>query len=142
MMMAGDAQNAGNSITQMDGLALSAAIRAKKVSSVEVMTAYLDQIDRVNPRVNAIVSLQPRDALLAEAKSKDADLAAGRYAGFLHGFPLAPKELTAAKAIRFTYGSPIFKDRIAQEDSLVVARMRAAGGIIIGKTNTPEFGLG
>ena len=129
-------------ITQMDGLALSAAIRGKKVSCVEVMTAYLDHIGRVNPKVNAIVSLQPRDGLLAEAKAKDADLAAGRHAGWLHGFPLAPKELTAAKGIRFTDGSPIFKDRIAQEDSLVVARMRAAGGIIIGKTNVPEFGLG
>lgn len=126
----------------MDGLALSAAIRANKVSCVEVMTAYLDQIAKVNPKVNAIVSLQPRDTLLAEAVAKDADLAAGRHAGWLHGFPLAPKEVTAAKGIRFTEGSPIFKDRVAEEDSLVVARMRAAGGIIIGKTNAPEFGLG
>jgi Asp-tRNA(Asn)/Glu-tRNA(Gln) amidotransferase A subunit family amidase len=126
----------------MDGQALSAAIRARKVSCVEVMTAYLDQIGRVNPKVNAIVSLQPGDTLLAQAKARDTDLAAGRYAGWLHGFPLAPKELTAVKGIRFTEGSPIFRDRIAQEDSLVVARMRAAGGIMIGKTNTPEFGLG
>jgi amidase len=142
-MLAEDVQAASdNSITGMDGLALAGAIKAKKVSCVEVMTAYLDHIGRVNPKVNAIVSLQPRDMLLAEAKAKDADLAAGRYAGFLHGFPLAPKDLTAAKGIRFTDGSPIFKDRIAQEDSLVVARMRAAGGIMIGKTNAPEFGLG
>jgi amidase len=141
-MLAADAQASGNSITGMDGLSLAAAIKGKKVSCVEVMTAYLDHIGRVNPKVNAIVSLQPRDMLLAEAKAKDADLAAGHYAGFLHGFPLAPKELTAAKGIRFTDGSPIFKDRIAQEDSLVVARMRAAGGIFIGKTNAPEFGLG
>ena len=137
-----DFMSRGPSITQMDGLALAGAISAKKVSCVEVMTAYLDHIGRVNPKVNAIVSLQPRDMLLAEAKAKDADLAAGRYAGFLHGFPLAPKDLTAAKGIRFTDGSPIFKDRVAQEDSLVVARMRAAGGIMIGKTNAPEFGLG
>jgi amidase len=141
-VLADDAQAADNSITQMDGQALAAAIRAKKVSCVEVMTAYLDHIGRVNPKVNAIVSLQPRDSLLAQAETRDADLAAGRYAGWLHGFPLAPKELTAAKGIRFTEGSPIFRDRIALEDSLVVARMRAAGGIIIGKTNTPEFGLG
>jgi amidase len=142
-MLTEDAQAASdNSIAGMDGLALASAIKTRKVSCVEVMTAYLDQIGRVNPKVNAIVSLQPRDMLLAEAKAKDADLAAGRYAGFLHGFPLAPKDLTAAKGIRFTDGSPIFKDRIAEEDSLVVARMRAAGGIMIGKTNAPEFGLG
>jgi amidase len=142
-MLAEDAQAAAsNSITAMDGLALAAAIKSRKVSCVEVMTAYLDHIGRVNPKVNAIVSLQPRDMLLAQAKAKDADLAAGRYAGFLHGFPLAPKDLTAAKGIAFTDGSPIFKDRIAQEDSLVVARMRAAGAIMIGKTNAPEFGLG
>lgn len=142
-MLAEDARAAsGNGITGMDGLALAGAIRTKKVSCVEVMTAYLDHIGRVNSKVNAIVSLQPRDMLLAEAKAKDADLAAGRYAGFLHGFPLAPKDLTAAKGIPFTDGSPIFKDRIAQEDSLVVARMRAAGAVMIGKTNAPEFGLG
>ena len=133
---------AAGAITAMGGLELSAAIRAKKVSCAEVMTAYLDHIGKVNPKVNAIVSLQPRDMLLAEAKARDADLAAGRYAGWMHGFPLAAKELTAVKGIRFTDGSPIFKDRIAEEDSLVVARMRAAGGIFIGKTNAPEFGLG
>jgi len=142
-MLADEAQAASdNSITGMDGLALAAAIKNKKVSCVEVMTAYLDHIERINPKVNAIVSLQPRDMLLAEAKAKDEDLAAGRYAGFLHGLPLAPKDLTAAKGIAFTDGSPLFKDRIAQEDSLVVARMRAAGGIMIGKTNAPEFGMG
>ena len=142
-MLASDAHAASdNNITAMDGLALATAIKSKKVSCVEVMTAYLDHIGRANPKVNAIVSLQPRDMLLAEAKAKDAELAAGRYAGFLHGFPLAPKDLTAAKGIAFTDGSPIFKDRIAPEDSLVVARMRAAGAIMIGKTNAPEFGMG
>lgn len=142
-MLAQDAKAAsGNSITAMDAVALSAAIKAKKVSCAEMMGAYLDHIEAVNPKVNAIVSLRPRDQLMGEARAKDGDLAAGRYAGFLHGFPLAPKDLTAAKGIAFTDGSPIFKDRIAQEDSLVVARMRAAGGIMIGKTNAPEFGLG
>ena len=141
-MLTGEAQAASNTITAMDGLALAAAIKSKKVSCVEVMTAYLDHIERANPKVNAIVSLQPRDALLAEAKAKDADLAAGRYAGFMHGFPLAPKDLTAAKGIVFTDGSPLFKNRIAQDDSLIVARMRAAGAIMIGKTNAPEFGMG
>ena len=136
------AEAATGEITGMGGLELSAAIRAKKISCAEVMTAYLDHIERVNPKVNAIVSLQPRDMLMAEAKAKDADLAAGRYGGWMHGFPLAAKELTAVKGIRFTDGSPIFKDRIAAEDSLVVSRMRAAGGIFIGKTNAPEFGLG
>ncbi len=142
-MLTGEGQaGSDNSIIAMDALTLAAAIKSKRISCVEVMGAYLDHIDRVNPKVNAIVSLQPREMLLAEAKAKDAELATGRYAGFLHGFPLAPKDLTAAKGIAFTDGSPIFKDRIAQEDSLVVARMRAAGGIMIGKTNAPEFGMG
>src|ERR1700744_6112422 len=70
------ARPAASSITQMCGLELSAAIRAKKISCAEVMTAYLDHIERVNPKVNAIVSLQPRDLLMVEAKAKDADLAA------------------------------------------------------------------
>ena len=141
-VIGGPVQAASSSITQMDGMVLSAAIKSKKVSCAEVMTAYLDHIEKANPKVNAIVSLQPRDTLMAAAKARDSELAAGKYAGWLHGFPLAPKELTAAKGIRFTDGSPIFKDRIAAEDSLVVARMRAAGGVIIGKTNAPEFGMG
>lgn len=129
-------------VVMLDGAELAAAIRAKRVSCVEVMTAYLDHIERVNPRVNAIVALRERDALLREARERDEQLARGRYLGPLHGFPQAIKDLEPARGIRWTSGSPLFKDRVAQADAVFVRRMKDAGAIIIGKTNTPEFGLG
>lgn len=131
-----------DSITTMDALSLSRAIHARQVSCVEVMTAYLDRIERINPKVNAIVALQPREGLLGQARTRDAELAQGRSAGWMHGFPLAPKDLVPVKGLPYTDGSPLFKDRIAEADSLMVERMRNAGGIFIGKTNSPEFGLG
>src|SRR5215213_1981208 len=97
-------------IVMMSGVDLSNAIRAKRVSCVEVMTAYLDQIARINPRVNAIVSLQDRGALLAQATQRDAQLARGETLGWMHGFPQAIKDLFPAQGIRTTQGSPIFKD--------------------------------
>ena len=106
------------------------------------MAAYLDHVDRFNPRVNAIVSLQNRDDLLKQAKSRDEQLARGEYLGSMHGFPLAIKDLEPTKGIRTTLGSPLFKDFVPKTDSIVVERMKLAGGIVIGKTNVPEFGLG
>jgi amidase len=129
-------------IVGMDAVALSAAIRSKRVSCAEVMAATLDHIDRINPRVNAIVSLRDRDRLVEEARARDAELARGEWHGALHGFPLAVKDLTATKGIPTTQGSRIFKDFVPAADAIVVERMKAAGGIVIGKTNTPEFGLG
>jgi len=129
-------------IVTMDAVGLAKAIRSKKVSCVEVMGAYLDHIDAVNPRVNAIVALQDRGDLLRQAKSRDADLASGKAVGLLHGFPHAVKDLQPVKGIRYTQGSPIFKDVVATTDSISVERLRNAGVIFIGKTNTPEFGLG
>ena len=131
-----------NDIVAMTAVDLSNAIHAGTLSSVEVMTAYLDHIERFNPAVNAIVSLRDRTVLLAEAGEKDGDLAAGHDAGWMHGFPAAVKDLDPVKGIRWTQGSRIFAHRIAEADSLQVRRMRAAGAIFIGKTNTPEFGLG
>ena len=126
----------------MDALALSRAIHAKDVSCVEVMNATLDHIGRINPVVNAIVSLQDRDGLLAQSRARDDQLARGEDCGWMHGFPLAVKDLTATKGIRTTQGSRIFKDFVPAADAIVVERMKRAGGIVIGKTNTPEFGLG
>ena len=120
---------------------LSAAIHARKVSCEEVMRAYLDRIKKANGKANAIVSLQDPDGLLKEAKAKDNDFARGTP-GPLYGFPHAVKDLQPVKGMRFTSGSPIYKDRVATNDSLYVERLRAAGAIMIGKTNTPEFGLG
>ena len=129
-------------IVMMDATALSGAIASGQVSCVEVMGAYLDHIEAVNPKVNAIVALQDRGALLAQAKERDAQRARGEIMGPLHGFPHAVKDLAWVKGIRSTSGSPILKDFVPTQDSLPVERLRAAGAIFIGKTNAPEFGLG
>lgn len=127
-----------NDPTTLDAEHLARAIAAREVSCVEVMSAFLDRIERVNPRVNAIVSLRPRAELMAEARA--ADETARR--GPLHGIPFAVKDLVATAGIRTTYGSPLFADHVPETDELLAARIRAAGAILIGKTNTPEFGLG
>src|ERR1700693_3023148 len=114
----------------------------RQISCVEVMTAYLDHIDKLNPKVNAIVALQDRAALLAQSRERDAQLARGELMGPLHGFPHAVKGLAPVKGIPMTMGSPILKDFVPNADSVMVERLRAAGAIFIGKTNTPEFGLG
>jgi amidase len=140
----GSARAAGQAtrIVDMRAVALARAIRARSVSCVEVMTAFLDRIAALNPAVNAIVALQDRELLLAQAREKDAQLTAGGPIGVLHGFPHAVKDLSPVRGMRFTQGSPIFRDTIAQVDALHVERLRRAGAIVIGKTNTPEFGLG
>src|SRR5215510_15206265 len=97
-----------SSLVMMDARALADAIRARQVSCVEVMTAYLDHIERINPLVNAIVALRNRGDLLAEAKEKDTRVARGEAAGPLHGFPLAIKDLFPVKGMRTTSGSLVF----------------------------------
>ena len=129
-------------IVKLDAVALASAIKSKRVSCAEVMNSYLDHIDRVNPRVNAIVSLQNRDDLLKQAKNRDEQLARGEYLGPMHGFPQAIKDLELTKGIRTTFGSPLFKDFVPKTDAIFVERMKRAGSIIIGKTNVPEWGLG
>jgi amidase len=126
----------------LDALALAGAISARELSCVEVITAYLDHIEMLNPRVNEIVALQDRAGLLDQARERDAQLARGERMGPLHGFPFAVKDLVPVKGIRMTMGSPIFKDFVPAADSVMVERLRKAGAIFIGKTNTPEFGLG
>jgi len=106
------------------------------------MEAYLDHIGRVNPLVNAIVSLRDRKALTAEAGERDDELACGKYRGWMHGFPQAIKDLVPTKNIRTTRGSLLYKDHVPDFDAPLVRRVKEAGSIIIGKTNTPEFGLG
>jgi amidase len=129
-------------IVSLDATALSAAIKAKTVSCREVMAAHLARIDAVNDRVTAIVSLRDPAALLAEADVADAELAQGHWRGPLHGFPHAVKDLVPTKGILTTMGSPLYRDNIPTHDALYVERLRAAGAILIGKTNVPEFGLG
>jgi amidase len=129
-------------ILDMDALDLSAAIHARTVSCVEVMQAHLAAVARLNPTFNAIVSLRREDDLLAEAAAADAELSAGRSRGWMHGMPQAIKDLAQAAGLPCTQGSPIFRDHVSTVDNPFVARMRAAGAIFTGKTNTPEFGLG
>ncbi|MEU0516300.1 amidase [Streptosporangium sp. NPDC006007] len=116
-------------------------LRTRRIGAVELLRAHLDRIEEVNPRVNAIVTLAAERALL-EAAEADRDLARGRPRGPLHGLPVAHKDLTDTAGIRTTYGSPLFAGHVPGRDSPIVRRMREAGAITIGKTNTPEFGTG
>ena len=136
------AQTSGTEITGWTADTLSGHIKAKDVSCREVMEAYLTQIDRVNPQVNAIVALQDREGLLAQADERDAQLALGEYLGWMHGMPQAIKDTALAKGLSYTSGSPILKDYIAPVDSIIVERAKASGCIIMGKTNVPEWALG
>jgi amidase len=129
-------------VVMMDAVALAAAIRSRQLSCVEVMNAFLDHIETLNPHVNAIVARQDRTALLAQSQKCDAQIAHGEAIGPLHGFPFAVKDLAPVKGIRMTMGSPILKDFVPAADSVMTERIRRAGAIFIGKTNTPEFGLG
>ncbi|MDP2065895.1 MAG: amidase [Burkholderiaceae bacterium] len=133
---------APSSITDWNAETLSRRIHARDVSCREVMQAYLARIHRVNPTYNAIVSLQPDDLLLRQADARDAQLARGESMGWMHGMPQAVKDLAHVAGLPTTLGSPLMRHFIAKEDGLMVARMKAAGCLVIGKTNTPEFGLG
>jgi amidase len=120
---------------------LARRIRNRELSCEEVMRAHLAQIDRVNPKVNAIVTLLPERALDG-ARAADRRLAAGEPVGPLHGLPVAHKDLMPTRGVRTTWGSPIYRDHVPEQDGLLVERLRAAGAIMLGKTNTPEFGAG
>ncbi|GAA2847007.1 amidase [Streptosporangium fragile] len=116
-------------------------LRTRQVSAVELLRAHLRRIEEVNPAVNAIVTLVAERAL-AEAAEADRDLARGRWRGPLHGLPVACKDLADTAGVRTTYGSPLFADHVPTADAPIVRRMREAGAIMVGKTNTPEFGTG
>jgi amidase len=120
---------------------LARRIRARELSCEEVMRAHLAQIERVNPKVNAVVTLLPEQAIEG-AREADRRLRAGDAVGALHGLPIAHKDLMPTRGIRTTFGSPIYKDHVPDQDGVLVERIRAAGAILIGKTNTPEFGAG
>lgn len=132
----------GDEITGLPATALSRAIHSGRVSCSAVMAAYLERIDRLNPAINAIISRRDSNDLLAEAAACDRELAAGSSRGWMHGMPIAIKDLCEVKGIRCTYGSPLFADFVPEHDELMVQRIRNAGAIIIGKTNTPEQGAG
>lgn len=131
-----------DSIVSWDASTLSARIRRKDVSCLEVMQGYLSHIERVNPSVNALVAMREPEVLLNEAREADRLLAADHYLGWMHGMPQAPKDLASCRGLSTRKGSPLTPDTPDVEDSAFVARMRRAGALFIGKTNVSEFGLG
>lgn len=117
---------------------LQAKLKARELTATEVLDSFLARIDRVNPFVNAICTL---DAEGARARAKVLD-ASSKPVGPLHGLPIAVKDLEATAGLRTTFGSPIYSDHVPASDALFVARLKSAGAVLLGKTNTPEFGAG
>lgn len=131
-----------NDITALDAVSLSSAIRGRRLSCVETLDAFLGQVAQLNPQVNALVSLQPAEELRQQAQHLDVELAHGAWRGPLNGFPQAPKDIMPAKGMVTTKGSPIFKGQVSNADAVVFERMRQGGAVFIGRSNSPEFGLG
>ncbi|MDE2283466.1 MAG: amidase [Hyphomicrobiales bacterium] len=132
---------AGAQLTHKTARELVRLIRSKAVSPVEMLDAYLDAIETINPKINAIVTLaaeQARDA----AKRAEAAVMKGEQLGLLHGLPIGVKDVTPTAGIRTTYASPLYKDHVPTEDAEAVRRLKAAGAIVLAKTNTPEFAAG
>ncbi|CUH47936.1 amidase [Ruegeria atlantica] len=125
-------------LSQTTATALLAALSARRLLAADLMRETLDRIAAVNPPLNAIVALRDEEALMAEARALDA----GSVTGPLHGLPIAVKDLVNVAGVVSSQGSPLYRDHVPEQDDLIAARMRAAGAILIGKTNTPEFGLG
>jgi amidase len=128
-------------LCDLSAVDLAARIRRKDVSAREVMAAHLSRIERINPKVNAVVTLVAERAM-SDAARADEQTARGAAIGVLHGLPVAHKDLVETAGIRTTRGSMFYRDNIPTRDALIVTRMRGAGAITCGKTNTPEFGAG
>ena len=135
------AEPAASSVCFTSAVEMAKLIQTKKLSARDALAEHLKQIDRVNPRVNAIVTLVAEMAIEAATRADEMQ-ARGEMLGPLHGLPVAHKDLINTRGIRTTFGSPLFKDNVPTEDDILVERMRRAGAIIVGKTNTPEFGAG
>ena len=132
---------AGDDLCDLTAVDLASRIRRQQISARDVMTAHLARIERVNPSINAIVTLVA-DRAMADAAKADELQARGGALGPLHGLPVAHKDLVNTAGIRTTFGSPMFRDNVPTTDALIVRRIRAAGALTLGKTNTPEFGAG
>jgi len=128
-----------NEICRMDAVALAEKIRTKQLSATEVTEAVLGRMDKLNPALGAFCTPSP-DVARAQAKAVDADIMAGKTVGPLAGVPVGIKDLVYTKGIKTTSGSIIYKDFVPTEDDVVVERLKAAGAVIIGKTNVPELG--
>lgn len=135
------ATNESDRLCELSAVELTQMMRRRDVSAREVMAAHLARIERINPKVNAIVTLVAERAM-ADAARADELAAKGGPLGVLHGLPVAHKDLVDTAGIRTTYGSPFYRDNVPKRDAPFVTRTRAAGAIICGKSNTPEFGAG
>jgi aspartyl-tRNA(Asn)/glutamyl-tRNA(Gln) amidotransferase subunit A len=133
------ADTSANEICRMDAATLAGKIRTKQLSPTEVTEAVLARMDKVNPVIGAFCT-PALDVARAQAKAVEADIMAGKSVGPLAGVPVGIKDLVYTKGIKTTFGSIIYKDYVPTEDDVVVERLKAAGAIILGKTNVPEFG--
>src|SRR5262249_44759612 len=129
------------SLARRSARELAALIKARKASPLEVLDAHLAVIARVNPRLNAIVTLAAEPAR-RQAQAAETAFMRGKQLGPLAGIPTAIKDLTNTAGIRTTYGSTLYRDHVPDEDAEIVQRLKAAGAIVLGKSNTPEFGAG
>lgn len=134
-------EKAAGDLFYLSARELVSLMRRKQISARDVMAAHLARIEHVNPKVNAIVTLVAERAM-ADAARADEALARGGTPGALHGLPVAHKDLVDTAGIRTTQGSPFYRDHVPTRDALLVTRIRAAGALTLGKTNTPEFGAG
>ncbi|HET7459642.1 MAG TPA: amidase [Longimicrobium sp.] len=126
--------------TQLTASEIARLVRSKEISPVEVLRASMDRVAAVNPEINALVTPNPRAE--DEARELERRIGAGEEVGPLAGVPVGIKDVTQVGGVRCTFGSPLFSDHVPPEDALVVRRLRAAGALIVGKTNTPEFAAG
>jgi amidase len=130
-----------SSLCELSAVEMARLMREGSLSAVELTAAHLERIGRINPKLNAIVTLVPEQAMAA-ALAADQARARGHSLGLLHGLPVVHKDLQPTKGIRTTFGSPIYRDFVPDIDALLVERARSAGAILLGKSNTPEFGAG
>src|SRR5262245_16189215 len=132
---------ADEGLTRRSACQLAAMIKSRAVSPLEVLDAHLAAIARTNPKLNAIVTLVA-DQATAQARTIETAILRGEHLGALAGLPVAIKDITPTAGIRTTFGSPLYKDHVPQADAEAVRRLKAAGAIVLGKTNTPEFAAG
>jgi amidase len=135
-------ENVADDICFMTAIELRRAMQSKGLSAREIMQAHLNQIEQVNPKVNAIVTRVSNDEALELADAADAALVRGDEVGPLHGLPIAHKDLQETAGMRTTFGSPIYADNVPARDTLTIERLKQGGALTIGKTNVPEFGAG
>lgn len=131
-----------DSLCDASALTLLDLQRKREVSALDILDAHLARIDAVNPHVNALVTLNDTDALRQRAREIDGLWMRGEWQGPLHGLPVSQKDLTLTRSVRTTFGSKAFEHHVPAQDALIVRRCHAAGALMIGKSNTPEFGAG